>query len=549
MAILTPDVTVYMNGVNVNQYFLTKHNPNKISMPTGRMDNIIGVTIHNTDWIAVASNTTPAEQYTRATVNGNMNDVRVHYYVDHKCAWQNLPLPLQGWHAADGNGDGNTKTIAIECIMGSTYNDTDKKSEDICAKLAAALLVQYNLKIENLYTHNHWYSKKYCPAYILPHWETFRATVQKYMNQLKGSTTPPKPASSMTEKEMFDYFKSQGYTDYGTAGLMGNLYAESGLKSNNLQDTGNTKLNMTDDQYTSAVDTGSYTNFVNDGQGYGLAQWTYYSRKQSLLDYAKSKNVSIGDTKMQCEFIVKELGGYSSLTKILKSAKNVKEASDAVLEQYERPANMTDAVKIKRALYAQEIYDRCVVSATGKEQTKYYRIRKSWDNASSQLGAFSSLDNAKEACKEGYNVYDWNGKLVYSPTSSKTFTSYTVSLNGSDKVYSDGTGQKATGTVGEDGVYTIIAEQISSGIKYGKLKSGIGWVKVENKTPISSTVNKVIAVGDKVKVLNNIQYNGQTFKIYESSYYVMEINGDRVVISADNKNTTCAINIKNLQKV
>ena len=45
---------------------------------------------------------------------------------------------------------------------------------------------------------------------------------------------------------------------------------------------------MTDAEYTAAVDSGSYTNFVRDSAGYGLAQWTYYSRKQALYDYAKA---------------------------------------------------------------------------------------------------------------------------------------------------------------------------------------------------------------------------------------------------------------------
>lgn len=183
MAILKADKTTKLGDVTVNEYLLTKHNPNKIDMPSISMEGkIIGVTVHNTDWITTATGTTPAEQYTRATVNGNMNDVRVHYYVDNTCAWQNLPLTLSGWHAADGNGDGNRKTIAIECIMSSAYNDKDKKSEDNCARLAAALLNKYNLDISHLYTHNHWYSRKYCPVYILPHWDKFKAKVQSYMN-------------------------------------------------------------------------------------------------------------------------------------------------------------------------------------------------------------------------------------------------------------------------------------------------------------------------------------------------------------------------------
>ena len=157
MAILKPDKVTTLGGVTINEFLLTKHNPNKIAMPTESMSGeAIGVTIHNTDWIKVASSTTPAEQYTRATYNGNMGSVRVHYYVDNVCAWQNLPLDLSGWHAADGDGDGNRKTIAIECIMSKAYNDKDKKSEDNAAKLAAALLKKNGWGIDKLYTHTYW---------------------------------------------------------------------------------------------------------------------------------------------------------------------------------------------------------------------------------------------------------------------------------------------------------------------------------------------------------------------------------------------------------
>ena len=208
MAVLRPDTTTTLNGVKINEYLLTRHNPNRIAMPSASMEGkIIGVTVHNTAWITTAAGTTPAEQYTRATVNGNMNDVRVHYYVDNTCAWQNLPLSLSGWHAADGSGNGNRRTIAIECIMSSAYNVTDKKSEDNCARLAAALLKKYGLDINHLYTHTHWLNVrdgksgtvdylnttrnpyKMCPAYILPHWAAFKAKVQSYLNSGSIPTT------------------------------------------------------------------------------------------------------------------------------------------------------------------------------------------------------------------------------------------------------------------------------------------------------------------------------------------------------------------------
>ncbi len=225
MAILKPDKTTTLGGVTVNEYLLTKHNPNHIDMPSASMEGkIIGVTIHNTSWITTTSGTTPAEQYTRATVNGNMNDVRVHYYVDNICAWQNLPLNISGWHAADGSGNDNRRTIAIECIMSSAYNSTDKKSEDNAAKLAAALLKKYNLSIDHLYTHTHWLNVrdgktgstdylntarnpyKTCPLYILPHWSAFKVKVQSYMN-----ADTPKPTNT-SAKQLYRVRKS--WTDF-----------------------------------------------------------------------------------------------------------------------------------------------------------------------------------------------------------------------------------------------------------------------------------------------------------------------------------------------
>ena len=197
MAILKADKSYNMNGVKVNEYLLTKHNPNKIDMPTHKITNLIGITVHNTDRITVASNTTPAEQYTRATVNGNMKDVRVHFYVDDVCAWQCLPLDLSGWHATDGSGDGNRKTISIECIMNGSGDAKDKKAEGNCAKLVAYLLDKFKLKDTAIYSHNHWYSKKYCPAYILPHWNNFKKKVISYRNKNTAIEGNSKPSNSV----------------------------------------------------------------------------------------------------------------------------------------------------------------------------------------------------------------------------------------------------------------------------------------------------------------------------------------------------------------
>ena len=326
MAILKPDTTTTMNGVTVNEYLLTKHNPNHIAMPSASMEGkIIGVTVHNTAWITTAAGTTPAEQYTRSTVNGNMNDVRVHYYVDNVCAWQNLPHSLSGWHAADGSGNGNRRTIAIECIMSSAYNVTDKKSEDNCARLAAALLKKYNLDINHLFTHTHWLNVrdgksgtvdylntaknpyKTCPLYILPHWSAFKAKVQKYLTDAKPTV----------------------------------------------------------------------------------------------------KNI--------------------------------------------------------------------------------YRIRKSWADAKSQIGAYSSLENAKKACKTGYSVFDANGVNIYTSKTTASAVPFKIKVAISDLNIRKGPGTNYARTKYIPvGVYTIIEVQSGTGSDkgWGRLKSGAGWISLDFCTKV-----------------------------------------------------------------
>lgn len=161
------------------------------------------------------------------------------------------------------------------------------------------------------------------------------------------------------EQKIWNFFKDKGLNSCGIAGLMGNLYAESGLLSNNLQDTGNRKLGLTDEEYTKKVDNGTYTNFIKDGQGYGLAQWTYYTRKQKLLNFAQEKNKSIGDLNTQLEFLYKELSeSYPAVLRVLKNATAVLEASNAVLLKFECPADQSIAVQQKRASYGQNYYNQ-----------------------------------------------------------------------------------------------------------------------------------------------------------------------------------------------
>ena len=140
----------------------------------------------------------------------------------------------------------------------------------------------------------------------------------------------------MSKQSIYNQLINAGLSKAGACGLMGNMNAESAMRANNAQD-GMTKLS--DAEYTSGVDNGTYTNFVRDAVGYGLCQWTYWTRKQALYDFAKQKGVSIGDEAMQVEFAIQELKtGYPGLWSFLCTTESVQDAASRVCTEFERPA-------------------------------------------------------------------------------------------------------------------------------------------------------------------------------------------------------------------
>lgn len=156
------------------------------------------------------------------------------------------------------------------------------------------------------------------------------------------------------EMTIWTTLRRAGLTEAGTAGLMGNLKAESALIPTNLQNTYERKLGYTDATYTAAVDAGTYTNFARDAAGYGLAQWTYHTRKAALLAYAKAQGKSIGDLGMQLDFLVREIkSDYPAVWKTLTTTGSVRAASDAVLLQFERPADTSERVRTLRASFGE----------------------------------------------------------------------------------------------------------------------------------------------------------------------------------------------------
>ena len=109
---------------------------------------------------------------------------------------------------------------------------------------------------------------------------------------------------------------------------------------------------------------------------------------------------------MQLQFIRQELG--EKLLADMKNAASVRDASNAVLFQYERPSDQSQDVQDKRAEYGERFFAQYGAPV-------YFRVRRTWKDNASQLGAFRVYQNAK-ACADantGYAVFNESGEQIY----------------------------------------------------------------------------------------------------------------------------------------
>lgn len=128
----------------------------------------------------------------------------------------------------------------------------------------------------------------------------------------------------------------------------------------------------------------------------------------------------------------------------------------------------------KHGYIAEQVNKKLGVNKTPTEiiTRELYRVRKSWNDSASQIGAYSVLENAKKNCPDGYSVYDIKGNVVYSKN-----TSYIVQITASTLNVRAGAGTcyKVTTQVKKNQKYTIVEEKNG----WGRLKSGAGWISLK----------------------------------------------------------------------
>lgn len=474
----------------------TKISPNKTSPRNHEIDT---VTIHCVVGQVTAESLGGwfAKDSTQASSNyGVDKDGRIGMYVEEKD---------RSWCTSSKSNDHRAITIEVASDTKEPYAVTDaayagliKLLVDICKRNPGIKKLRWKgdkslvgkVEEQNMTVHR-WFANKSCPGEYL--YSRHDDIVSKVNALLEVDTEEASKPVENADEVIWNFFKGKGLNNFAIAGIVGNLYAESGLRSNNLQNGYEQSLNHTDASYTKAVDDGTYTNFINDKAGYGLAQWTYHTRKQALLNYAKKAGKSVGDLGMQLDFMWYEMQGYAAMMEVLKGAKSIREASDVVLTQYERPADQSEAVQKKRANFGQTYYDKFVKVETPAEQPAkeyYYRVRKTWADAKSQLGAYKILDNAKKIVDKnpGYSVFDEDGKVVYpvkqeEPTPKKV--AYAQSRNdalaGAYRVVStDGLNMRYTpGVIKSDNIVKVLPYgAVVRNYGYYTKVDGVNWLYV-----------------------------------------------------------------------
>ena len=160
----------------------------------------------------------------------------------------------------------------------------------------------------------------------------------------------------MSKQSIWNYLKTHtSLSDEAIAGIMGNFEAESNNEACRVQGDF-TSDRRTSKDYANRVNTGIMTTsqFMNDAKGWGLAQWTYNSRKLNLYKTCQSYCVGIEDESAQLAFFLAEMQmeHVSTWNKLL-NCHSIYDAASYVCCEYERPAVNNVAA---RADYGNTIY-------------------------------------------------------------------------------------------------------------------------------------------------------------------------------------------------
>lgn len=195
----------------------------------------------------------------------------------------------------------------------------------------------------------------------------------------------------------------------GVCALMGNLYVESRLLPGLLESSKARKMGITAAEYVRKVNSGEIDRetFSRDQAGFGLAQWTYWSRKQGLYDYAKQTGRGISHIQMQLEYLWQELSTYKKVIKELKEATDLRTASDVVCLQYEKPKNTGEAYLQNRANFGKMFCTQFSVKMGGNKEETENMNSANYVDEQIKIIKSENIPNSAKAWKLAKLMLDW----------------------------------------------------------------------------------------------------------------------------------------------
>jgi len=167
---------------------------------------------------------------------------------------------------------------------------------------------------------------------------------------------------------IYNLLRGYGLSEAGALGMLGNWECESGCEPYRVQGDYQASRAISK-AYVNAIENGTSDRyrFSNDQKGFGLAQWTYYSRKDMLWEVWKHSGKRIDDVGLQVDFAMRELqGGHSGLLSFLKTTEAIWDATDRICREYERPAVNNVQARYEAALRIRKEIDLSGQSTVGQ---------------------------------------------------------------------------------------------------------------------------------------------------------------------------------------
>ena len=450
----------------------------------------------------------------------------VHGFIDGNdgAVYQTLPWNHRGWHCGSGNkGSGNNTHIGVEmcepaCIRytaGSNFTCSDvaaakavaKRTYEAAVELFAMLCKKYSLNpLEDgvVISHKEGHRRGIASNHGDPEhlWtqlgagypmDGFRKAVKAAMGGASSGTgryTKIMGDSAATAEQMRNYIKGKNpavaqsvldtvplYLSEGKAeGVRGDVaFAQSCLETGNFTFSGSA-VTLSQNNFCGM----GVTSNGMKGNSFGTPQLGIRAQVQHLKAYASTDELKNACIDPRFKYVTRGCAEYVEW-----------------LGQKENPAGKGWAAGAGYGEKILSILKGILGTAGGSpkpapaETEAWYRVRKSWADASSQKGAFKSLGNAKKCADEnpGHSVFDESGKAVY--TGAAAFVPYLVRVSIPDLNIrrEPGTDRPKTGKATGVGVFTIVDEADGRGAsRWGLLKSyqekKNGWISLDYTTRV-----------------------------------------------------------------